>query len=86
MASRPISITRAVELSSRMVRNNEENADPMIELILGLTDDKGDAMQSAIRAAVLQSLYCQTEDFRMHFRAYIGEDVAGVIESTASLS
>lgn len=74
--SRPsISLAKAVKLSSRITRDDDAIAEPLIELILGLTDSDGDAARLAIRTAVLKNLYSQTDDFNLHFHQYIGESL-----------
>ena len=86
MSRQSLTLAKASELAYT-VGKNEDIIDPLIELLLGMTDSEGDAARLAIRTAVLKTLYCQTEDFRMHFREYIGESLeAPVIHSTASAS
>lgn len=86
MPHRSLTLAKATELANT-IGKSEEIIDPMIELLLGMTDSEGDAARLAIRTAVLKTLYCQTEDFRQHFREYIGESLeAPIIQSNASAS
>ncbi len=73
MARQPLTLARAIKLASKPVKDDDSNAEPLIELFLALTDAGGDATKQAIRTAVLKTWYCETEDFRDHFREYIGE-------------
>jgi hypothetical protein len=87
MSSRPLGLAKAIELSHRITRDDDTIAVPLIELLLGMTDSEGDAARQAIRTAVLKTLYCQTEDFRMHFREYIGESLdVPTVQSNAPAS
>lgn len=86
MSRHTLTLAKATELAST-VGKNEDIIDPLIELFLGMTDSEGDAARLAIRTAVLKTLYCQTEDFRIHFREYIGETLEPpVIQSNAAVS
>lgn len=88
MTRRSFTLAHAVDLSNRLIKDNDDNADPAIELILGLTPSEGDALYLAIRSEVLKNLYAHTDDFKKHFRDYIGEEptTAGVIMTSASTS
>lgn len=81
MSRHSLTLTKATDLAST-IGKNEDIIEPLIELLLGMTDSEGDAARLAIRTAVLKTLYLQTEDFRTHFREYIGES----LEATASQS
>ena len=75
MARPSLTLAKALSLATKLVKDDDSNADPLIELFLGMTDSAGDATQQAIRTAVLKAWYCQTQDFRDHFREYIGENI-----------
>lgn len=78
----------AKELSSLVVGNDEARAEPLIHLIAGMTDARGDPQRDAVRTEVLRHLYAQTEDFRHHFRNYLeaATPAEGVIQTSTSAS
>lgn len=68
-----LSIVEALALSSLVILNNREAVEPLIKLLVGMTDPRGDPLRVAVREAVLDSLYSKTEDARFHRRCFTGE-------------
>lgn len=74
-----LSATRALELTSLVIDNDLTRVEPMIELLAGMTDARGDPLKVAIREIVLDSLYCKTADARHHRRLFTGEEPVGEV-------
>lgn len=73
MSRQPLTLARAKQLARDAVKNDDTTADTLIELFVGATPSTRDAEQESIRTAILKEWYCETEDFRVHFREYVGD-------------
>ena len=68
-----LSSDQALALASRIMQNDDSIAEPLLELLTGITNPRGDPKADSVRIEVLKAVYSRTEDFRTNFRKYIGD-------------
>lgn len=86
--SSTMTTSEALELTSRIIRDDEALVEPLMKLLAGIYDARGDPnTQAAIRREVLCSLYSRTDDCKQHLQHFLGDERDdGVIPATSSAS
>lgn len=79
-----LSSDAALVLTSRIMQNDDTIAEPLLELLAGMTNPRGDPLADSIRIEVLKAVYSKTEDFRTNFRNYIGEHESEQLTQTSA--
>jgi hypothetical protein len=73
MASHTMTATYALQLTNRVLRDDDTIAEPLLELLVGVTNPRGDPVVDSLRTEVLKNLYTRTDHFRSNFRSYLAK-------------
>ncbi len=84
MATHGMTATYALQLTEKIVRDNDTIAEPLIELLAGITNPRGDPLLDSLITEVLKNLYTRTEDFRTNFRNYLAEHQSEQLTQTSA--
>ncbi len=85
MASHGMTATYYLELASMIIQDYQGAVEPILKLLAGITDPRGDPRIAALRKEVLRRFYCASEDCEGHFRNFIG-DADEVSQTSSSTS
>lgn len=79
MSHQRMTTAHAIELTSRIIKDDRALVEPLIKLIAGV-GGRGDPLDDSTRRAVLLHLYSKTDDCDLHLQEYINR--ADITESS----
>jgi hypothetical protein len=86
MATHVMTATYYLELADGIIRDHQGAIEPVLKILAGITDSRGDPRIAALRKTILKRFYCYTEDCDSHFNEFIGDGQDEVTQTSSSTS
>lgn len=74
MATHTMTATYYLELADGIIREHQGAIVPVLKILAGITDSRGDPRIAALRKVILKKFYCETEDCKSHFEEFIADE------------